>query len=174
MPRYNRLVWSAMNGDIAAVQKLLDSSLSKCSCGITSCGPFSLDDIGLTGQTALLASSMQGHQEMVKVLIEAKADLDKTSTIGNLVGLEGATALHAATYKSLSDSSKFLGIAARLIAAKADIDKRREMKDGRLGGSPLVGAVQKQNEPAINLLLEARADVEGGVPSNELPRERTR
>ncbi len=103
------------------------------------------DDINkpldINGNTALILAIYGGDMNMIKVLIEAKADV-------NTADKDGVTALMWAAIKSRSDAVK------ALIEAKAGLNAAD--KDG---WTALMWAARKYNESVMEALIEAKADL---------------
>lgn len=92
----------------------------------------------------LLVASQGGHFEVVQVLIEAAADLDKATSS------TGFTSLLVASQKGHSE------VVRLLIAAGAD----KEKSSNGAGITPLIMASQRGHLEVVRLLVEAGADKE--------------
>ncbi|EMR87690.1 putative ankyrin repeat-containing protein [Botrytis cinerea BcDW1] len=101
---------------------------------------------------ALQAASYEGHEAVVKLLLEAKADV-------NAQGGYYGNALQAASYEGNEAVVKLL------LEAKADVNAQ-----GGYYGNALQAASYEGNEAVVKLLLEAKADVnvQGGDYGNAL------
>ncbi|PQE05542.1 ankyrin repeat-containing protein [Rutstroemia sp. NJR-2017a BBW] len=96
-----------------------------------------------TGRTPLIWSAERGHETVVKILLEAQADVNKRS------GVNGpGTALCAASFRGHEAVVKIL------LEAQADINVQ-----GCLHGTALSAASRQGHEAVVKILLEARADV---------------
>ena len=94
------------------------------------------------GRSALLNASRRGHEAVVRVLLEAKANVDAKNK-------HGVTALHCA---ALNGHEAVVWV---LLEAKADVDA----KDWN-GRTALYRAADKGHEAVVRLLVEAKADVD--------------
>lgn len=100
-----------------------------------------------TGRTALHAAASDGRAEIVRILLQARADVDRVND-------RGGTPLLKACQRKSPDVIRLL-LAARAEVDKADYDER----------FPLLAACKHKHLDIVRLLLEARADVahEGGA-----------
>ena len=96
------------------------------------------------GWTALGYASWHGHVDVVEVLLDAGADVDKIES-------EGYSPLHDAC---VCGEAKIVKL---LLAKSAKVNVRN---DG--GQTPLHLAIGKKNEEIVNLLLEAKAEMNIG------------
>lgn len=103
--------------------------------------------VGDNGVTPLLLAALKGRTDAVKVLLDARADVDKAG-LDKTPG-DGASAAFWCAHKGHTDTL------ARLIEARADISKT----NGH-GATPVFAAAQKGCTAALKLLLEARADAD--------------
>ena len=95
-----------------------------------------IDEQNSKGLTALMLATIEGHTEIVDILIEAGADL-------NIQEEYGDTALMKAIYK------KNIDIAEMLIDSGADLNIPDED-----GNSALIKAIQKKNTNIAEMLIE--------------------
>lgn len=93
------------------------------------------------GLTALIAAAQWGYLDVVRLLIEAKANIN--------LHKNGYTALYA------SVSQKHPEVAKQLLLAKADPN----IKMGSIGGTPLMMAASKGDLASTDAIIEAQADV---------------
>ncbi len=108
------------------------------------------DSDGWTGRTALIWSSMFGHMEVCKLLVECKADVMARDN-------ENTTALHLTSCKGEVEVCKFL------VECKADVNATDDS-----GGTPLIcscsqlGPLPRGGQghfEVCKLLVECQADV---------------
>jgi ankyrin repeat protein len=125
----------------------------------------------------LTVGSYFGHEIMVKLLLEAKADVDSKDNYYGYTPLSWAAQNgHEGIVKLLLEAkadvdskddngrtslwwaarSGYEGIVELLLEAKADVDS----DDNYYGYTPLPGAAEKGHEGIVKLLLEAKADVD--------------
>jgi hypothetical protein len=100
-----------------------------------------VDSQDAEGSTALMAAALRDDEEMVRLLVEARAD-------PNVRNSRGETAL-------LLAAGRVPGIVRRLLAARADPNARDHE-----GQTPLIAAASSHPE-SVRLLLAAGADVAG-------------
>ncbi|XP_048582357.1 E3 ubiquitin-protein ligase MIB1-like [Nematostella vectensis] len=155
------LVKAAANGDVQIVEEVL----AKTDTDV---------DGVFAGHTALQAASQNGHEEVVRVLIRSKADLEKEDK-------DGDRAIHHAAF---GDESAVL---EQLVRAGADLNARNKRRQSPLhvavnkghigvvktlitlcahpslqdseGDTPLHDAISKKRDDMVTMLLEASADV---------------
>ena len=107
--------------------------------------------------TALFQAVDEGHEAIVKMLIDAGADLDAVND-------DGSTALALATTRDKeTEKQETEAIAKMLIAAGADLNKART--DG--GATPLFAAAAWGQEAIVKALIDAGADVNTGLDDEE-------
>lgn len=92
--------------------------------------------------TTLLTASLNGNIEAVKLLLEAKADVNKAYT-------SEATPLYLASTKGHTEVVKLL------LGAMADVNQA----EAKYGATPLIIASRGGHTEVAKLLLEAKADV---------------
>ena len=100
-----------------------------------------IDEQNSNGLTALMLATIEGHTEIVDILIEAGADL-------NIQEEHGDTALMKAIYK------KNIDIAEMLIDSGADLNIQNVYRD-----APLIYAIKTENTDIAKLLIDAKADL---------------
>lgn len=119
---------------------------------------------GLDGWTALFAATSKGHEETVRILLEAGAEIEVSYVFdesGN--GADGTPLQIACTYG-------YEQVARILITAGADVNVRHGLYDGfpldvpldgfLPDGSPLYRSSSRGNEKLVSLLLDAGAKYE--------------
>ena len=121
------LIQAAAKGDLKKVQALLQSS------------PTLLNVSDTNGVTPLMAAATNGHLAAVQALLAAKADMERTSPLGE-------TALMFAAFNG------HLDIVNALIAAGADVNARDHE-----GESALDKALEERNMKAVQVLRAAGA-----------------
>ncbi|KAH0538358.1 hypothetical protein FGG08_005053 [Glutinoglossum americanum] len=155
------LSWAAQRGHEAVVKLLIEAKADvnakdkNSGTRPPSWSPFErryavfiLDN---AGRTPLSWAAQRGHEDVVKLLVKAKADVNvKDKNFGR-------TPLSWAAYEGHEAVVKLL------IKAKSDVnvkdnDDPMPMNDGR---TPLSWAAQKGHEAVVKLLIEAEADVNG-------------
>ncbi|CAI8047040.1 Ankyrin repeat domain-containing protein 29 [Geodia barretti] len=135
------LYGAADRGDVSAVRRLLASNVN------INCTPYPEH-----GWTPLMTASFGGHVEIVRLLVEAKAQL-------NIQGKEdGVTALHLAAQEGKADVVRLLTEAG----AQLDIQKTD-------GATPLYMACQKGHSDVVEILIRNGANInlprhEGATP----------
>ena len=127
------LLSAAMSGDVAAVQRLLEAGTT-----------VQLDaSLGLNGRrTPLFAAVHKGHEEVVAVLLQAGAKVDKVMKEG------GYTPLYEAV---MQDHNRVMTV---LLREGANVDAM--VKDGL---TPLIYAAGNGRDAMVYILLETGADV---------------
>ena len=98
--------------------------------------------------TALHWAAWSWHTEVVKVLLDNKADLNARRTD------DGATALHTAAYSGHREIVKLL------LDNKADVNARRTNDDA----TPLYFAAQNGHTDVVKVLIDNKADVNARSP----------
>ena len=93
------------------------------------------------GATALHEAALNGHNEMVKTLIQAKCDL-------NVKNKYEITALHLAAWNGHNDVVK------TLIQAKCDLDVKN-----KYGNTPLLNAATFGHNEVVKILIQAKCNV---------------
>jgi len=99
------------------------------------------DSDGRTGRTALIWSSMFGHMEVCKLLVDCKADVMARDN-------ENTTALHLTSCNGHVEVCKFL------VECKADVNATDDS-----GGTPLICSSMYGRVEVCKLLVECKADV---------------
>lgn len=118
----------AQAGDLNVMSKLLRSGLD-----------INLQDVN--GQPPLVTATLAGHDDMVRLLLDHKADVMGRTN-------KGMTALHAAAYAGN------LTIAKMLIAHGADINDQANIA----GITPLHAAAEEDHADVVKQLVAAGAD----------------
>lgn len=126
----NRLTAAAKAGDLEQVEALLANGTPA-------------DARNEQGQTALMWAAAQAEREIVRLLLDARADPNALSN-----SPEG---VHVLTWATSSDSADVI---ETLIQAGAEVDAR-----GRNGLSPLGKALHDNGEKAFQVLIKHGADV---------------
>jgi len=143
-------------------------------------------DVVYAGETALMVAAWEGHEGVAKVLLEAKADKEKTSDDGETVlmitadrGKEGvakvlleanaeldkqdndgwSALMHAAHDNSPhgDDQTLWANEGVAKLLLEAKADKEKKSNDGF---TPLMRAARWGNVGVVKVLLEAKADKE--------------
>lgn len=127
------LFLAAMQNDIPAAQKLLDSGAD-------------INEVNDLGQTPLIASISALHPDMAIFLINRGADVNKRD-------IEGFSALTRAAGGGFENKEKGIELVRKLIAASSNINNRSE-----LGTTPLIAAVVRHQPEIVQILLEEGAD----------------
>ncbi|MDR1901501.1 MAG: ankyrin repeat domain-containing protein [Treponema sp.] len=134
-----QLIEAAGRGDVPQVQALLDQRVQINSKDT------------VTGHTPLMAAALNGHAEVVSLLIASKANV-------NAVDKDGDTALMAAS------AAGHLDIVELLIAAKANVNAKDKFGDTAL----LFAAANGKKDVAVRLIAGKAnvnaADVYGETP----------
>ncbi|MHC4620631.1 MAG: ankyrin repeat domain-containing protein [Planctomycetota bacterium] len=136
-----QLIQAAEKGDIQTVQTLLDTGSGvKANVNVEQ----------TNGTTALMVAAQNGHMEIVKALLEAKADVNIQRKT------DGVTALWMAAQNGHVEVVKLL------LESKADVN----VKDKTYGATALMMAAQKGHTDIVKLLLENKADVNAKDKTN--------
>ena len=130
-----QLIDSSTFGDVDVVGRLLSLGVDK------DCESDSGDGSGYEGGTPLYWAATNGHADVVRLLLDAGADLDKAD-------VDGETPLYWASVKDHRDVVKML------LDAGADPDLANN-KDEK---TPLYQAAESGLEEVVKLLLHAGAD----------------
>ncbi|KAL0639987.1 hypothetical protein Q9L58_000815 [Maublancomyces gigas] len=128
-----RVFEAAKIGDDAVVRELLGVGVN-------------VNSTDSSGRTILQAAAECGHEEVVKMLIEAQANIDTLSSIHS-----GRTALQGAA------GNGHQGIVRVLLDAGADVDASPSESVGR---TALQAAAEYGHEEVVQMLLRAGADIE--------------
>lgn len=131
------LLDASIRGDLPTVKRLLAQGLDPNTPDMRE-DPWNV--------TPLMHAAGNGHQEVVKELLSAKAKVNLADKSFSGEG-GGETALHYAA------ANGHVGTAKLLLKAKADVNKV-----SRFSGSPLAVAVGKQQLEMVELLLENGAE----------------
>lgn len=123
------LMKAVKNNDVAGVKKLIQ-------------GGVNVDELD-HGDAPLVMAAYEGHNEIVKMLLEAGADVTAVDP-----GMK-ATALHAAAYAGRTEACKLL------IAYKIDIDKQGPKN----GYTALHDALWQSNIETAKVLIDAGANL---------------
>jgi hypothetical protein len=110
-----------------------------------------LGKLNVLASEVLKCAANTGHEAVIKLLLEAKADIESKD-------LSGQTSLSRAAENGHEAVVKLL------LEAKADI----KSKDSR-GRTPLSLAAENGHEAVVKLLLEAKADIESKDLSGQTP-----
>ena len=127
--RYDAIFLAATRGNVSQLQALLNNGAYI---------DFMTDRVAR--DSPLIKASVRGKLDAVKVLVEHKAEIDRSDTFRH-------TALHLAGNKGHAD------IAAFLLDSGAEINKRN-----RKGETALLAAVDHNQPSCVKLLLERKAD----------------
>ena len=112
-----------------------------------------VDELDAGGNPPLVMAAYQGRSEIVRMLLDAGADVSAVDPEMK------ATALHAAAYAGNTDAAKLL------IAAKIDIDRQGP----RNGYTALHDAIWQNNIETARALVEAGANLELRSHSGKTP-----
>ncbi len=124
------LMKAVKNNDVAGVKKLIGQGVN-------------VSELDGSGDAPLVMAAYEGHNEIVKMLLEAGADVTAVDP-----GMK-ATALHAAAYAGRTEAAKLL------IEYKIDIDKQGPYN----GYTALHDAIWQSNIDTAKVLIEAGANL---------------
>mmetsp|Transcript_34698 Transcript_34698/g.111777 ORF Transcript_34698/g.111777 Transcript_34698/m.111777 type:complete len:443 (+) Transcript_34698:73-1401(+) len=133
----DKMGMAAQANDLVKVQRLIKRGVSVNARNSTS------------GVTPLGVAAERGHDDMVKVLLGARANLDDTTR-------EGMTPLHICCQFGRADTVRLLAAAGANVNSVA-----RNLPPGheQTSSTPLMSAAGRLSVPTVKALLEARADV---------------
>jgi ankyrin repeat protein len=118
------------NNDVAQVKALIQQGVN-------------VNELDGSGDAPLVMAAYEGHTEIVKLLLEAGADVSAVDP-----GMQ-ATALHAAAYAGRTEAAKLL------IAYKIDIDKQGPYN----GYTALHDALWQNHIETAKVIIEAGANL---------------
>ena len=118
------------SNDVAGVKKLIEQGVN-------------VSELDGNGDAPLVMAAYEGHNEIVKLLLEAGADVTAVDP-----GMK-ATALHAASYAGRTEAAKLL------IAYKIDIDKQGPYN----GYTALHDAIWQSHIETAKVIIEAGANL---------------
>jgi ankyrin repeat protein len=130
---YRKIQSAASSGNVNVIRKLIASGVD-------------VNEKSKFGVTALVNSAQQGHKEVVKLLIDNRADVNLTGS--------GVTALNAAARLGHKE------VVELLIARGADVNLK-----GNNGWPPIARAVQWGREQIIEILIANGANVNALITS---------
>mmetsp|Transcript_5598 Transcript_5598/g.18009 ORF Transcript_5598/g.18009 Transcript_5598/m.18009 type:complete len:285 (+) Transcript_5598:509-1363(+) len=133
----DKMGMAAQANDLVKVQRLIKRGVSVNARNSTS------------GVTPLGVAAERGHDDVVKVLLSARANLDDTTR-------EGMTPLHICCQFGRADTVRLLAAAGANVNSVA-----RNLPPGheQTSSTPLMSAVGRLSVPTVKALLGARADV---------------
>jgi ankyrin repeat protein len=114
-----------------------------------------VNELDAGGDAPLVMAAYEGHTEIVKLLLEAGADVTAVDP-----GMK-ATALHAAAYAGRTEAAKLL------IAYHIDLDKQGPYN----GYTALHDAIWQNNIDTVKVLLEAGANLNLKSKAGQTPLE---
>jgi ankyrin repeat protein len=136
------LMQAVKSNDVAQVKKLIQQGAS-------------VDELDSSSDAPLVMAAYEGHNEIVRLLLEAGADVAAIDP-----GMK-ATALHAAAYAGRTEAAKLL------IAYKIDIDKQGPYN----GYTALHDAIWQSHTETAKIIIEAGADLTLKSSRGETPLE---
>lgn len=128
------------NNDVAAVRKLVEQGAN-------------VDALEPNGDAPLVMAAYLGHAEIVRLLLDAGADVKAVDP-----GMK-ATALHAAAYAGRTEAAKLL------VAGGIDIDKQGPYN----GYTALHDAIWQNNVDVARVLIDAGANLTLKANSGQTP-----
>lgn len=128
------------NNDVAAVRKLVEQGAN-------------VDELEPNGDAPLVMAAYLGHAEIVRLLLDAGADVKAVDP-----GMK-ATALHAAAYAGRTEAAKLL------VAGGIDIDKQGPYN----GYTALHDAIWQNNVDVARVLIDAGANLTLKANSGQTP-----
>jgi ankyrin repeat protein len=134
------LMKAVKNNEVASVRKLVERGID-------------VDELDANQDAPLIVAAYKGYTEIVKLLLEAGADVSVVDP-----GMK-ATALHAAAYAGRTEAAKLL------IEYKIDIDKQGPYN----GYTALHDAVWQNNVETAKVLIEAGANLNIESNAGETP-----
>ncbi len=165
---------AAMRGDVGAVRSLLEEGAE-------------VNMAQSDGMAALHWAAELGNVELVRLLVEAGADLEASTRLGDLTPLHiGAEAGQGGTVRALLEAGAkpesrnvngstplhFAALAgsAEAVAALADHGADVNVSEGKWDQTPLMFAASRNRAPSIEVLIDRGADV--GITSKVIPFQR--